>query len=249
MPKQSRQNGQQSRHHIPHPRRTFVADRFGGNYAPLLDALVLLYLVAPLLIDHFWTNRLLDVLFYVTVLLGALGASGRPAHIIAIAGLALVGMIAAALGDRGWHTLSILGDLGNAGLLVALCVLILTDVLRRTRVSADTILGSLCVYLLISLIATFLYLAIDTANTEAFRGVGDRDNSAADLLYFSVSTLVTLGYGDITPRTQLARTLATIEAIAGQLYLVVLVAHLVGLRLSQLPPGSSPPPADHPSRE
>jgi voltage-gated potassium channel len=168
--------------------------------------------------------------------------------LITIAGLALVGMIAATLGDRWWGTLSIVGDLGNAALLAVLCVLILSDVLRHSRVSVDTILGSLCVYLLIGLIAAFLYLAIDTANTDAFRGVEDRDNNAADLLYFSVTTLVTLGYGDITPRTQLACALATVEALAGQLYLVVLVAHLVGLRLNQQPPGTSPP-ADHHPRE
>lgn len=232
-----------SQHHIPHPRPTFVAARFGGNYAPLLAALVVLYIVAPLLIDHYWSDRLLDGLFYATVLLGARGATGRPAHMVSIAALALVGMVASALGGRpGWRGLSIVGDLGNAALLIGLCVLIIRDVLRHTRVRIDTILGSLCVYLLISLIFAFLYLAIDTADTNAFRGLDDEDNSASDLLYFSVTTLVTLGYGDITPRTHIARSLSTVEALAGQLYLVVLVAHLVGLRLTQL----DPPPVDPP---
>jgi hypothetical protein len=232
----------------PNLRRNLVAERFGGNYAPLLVALVLLYAVAPVLIDHYWTNRLLDALFYLTVLIGARGATGRPAHLITVFVLALVGMVASALGDRpGWRTLSIIGDLGNAALLIGLCVLILADVLRHPRVSSDTILGSLCVYLLISLIAAFLYLALDTANPDTFIGIDEGDNDGADLLYFSVTTLATLGYGDITPRTQLARALATLEALAGQLYLVVLVAHLVGLRLTQQPPGPSPP-SDHPPR-
>ncbi|MGE0541800.1 MAG: potassium channel family protein [Dehalococcoidia bacterium] len=232
-----------------HHRRNFVADRFGGNYAPLLVALVLLYAVAPLLTDHYWTDRLLDGLFYATVLVGARGATGRPAHLITVVALAMLGMAASALGDRpGRRVLSIVGDLGNAALLIGLCVLILRDILRHPRVRIDTIFGSLCVYLLISLIASFLYLALDTANPNAFRGINAGDNDLADLLYFSVTTLATLGYGDITPRTQLARSLATIEALAGQLYLVVLVAHLVGLRLSQQPPDTSPP-ADHPPRE
>lgn len=233
--------------HQHHHRRRFVADRFGGNYAPLLVALVLLYALAPVLDEGFWSSRLLDGLFYITILLGARGATGRRLHLITIVVLALVGMVASALGDRpDWETLSILGDLGNAALLVGLCVLILFDVLRISRVSADTILGALCVYLLISLIAAFLYHALDTADRGAFAGIGDGDNRTADLLYFSVTTLATLGYGDITPLSPLARALATMEALAGQLYLVVLVAHLVGLRLAQTPPGSHRPPDDPP---
>jgi len=232
-----------TKHHRAHHRRTFVADRFGGNYAPLLLALVILYALAPLLIDHYWTSRLLDGLFYATVLIGARGATGRPAHMITVIALAAVGLVASALGDRpGWRTTLIIGDLGNAALLVGLCVLILSDVLRHSRVSADTIIGSLCVYLLVSLIASFLYLALDTADPNTFQGIDTGDNNRADLLYFSVTTLATLGYGDIVPKTQLARALSTIEALVGQLYLVVLVAHLVGLRLTQLPPGTPPPP-------
>lgn len=243
MTSQQKTRSHLSQHHIPHPRRTFVADRFGGNYAPLLVALVVLYVVAPLLIDRYWSDRLLDGLFYITVLLGARGATDKRSNLITIAALALVGMIASALGGRpGWRALTIVGDLGNAALLVGLCALIIRDVLRHTHVRVDTIFGSLCVYLLISLIFSFLYLALDTADTDSFRGLDNEDNSASDLLYFSVTTLVTLGYGDITPQTHIARSLSTIEALVGQLYLVVLVAHLVGLRLTQLPP----PPADPP---
>jgi voltage-gated potassium channel len=243
MTSQQKVRSHLSQHHIPRSRRTFVADRFGGNYAPLLIALVVLYVVAPLLIDNYWSDRLLDGLFYATVLLGARGATAKPTHMIAIAALALVSMFVSALGGQpGWRALTIVGDLGNAALLIGLCVLIIRDVLRHSRVRIDTIFGSLCVYLLISLTFAFLYLALDTVDTDAFRGLDDEDNSASDLLYFSVTTLVTLGYGDITPRTHFARSLSTIEALVGQLYLVVLVAHLVGLRLTQLPP----PPVDPP---
>jgi voltage-gated potassium channel len=53
------------------------------------------------------------------------------------------------------------------------------------------------------------------------------------LVHFSFITLATVGYGDVTPTTPLARTLAWIEAIVGQFYLAVLVAGLVGLKITQ----------------
>ncbi|MCR4415511.1 MAG: potassium channel family protein, partial [Thermoguttaceae bacterium] len=53
------------------------------------------------------------------------------------------------------------------------------------------------------------------------------------LSYFSFITLATVGYGDVTPTTSLARTLAWTEAITGQFYLAVLVAGLVGLKVTQ----------------
>jgi voltage-gated potassium channel Kch len=60
-------------------------------------------------------------------------------------------------------------------------------------------------------------------------------------MYFSYTTLTTLGYGDIVPVSQIARTLATLEAITGQLYLAVLVARLVGLHINaSLTAGQAP---------
>jgi hypothetical protein len=53
------------------------------------------------------------------------------------------------------------------------------------------------------------------------------------MLYFSFATLTTLGYGDVVPTSPTSRVLATTEAIAGQLYLAVLVARLVGLQISE----------------
>ena len=61
----------------------------------------------------------------------------------------------------------------------------------------------------------------------------DISQTTRDLLYYSFVTISTLGYGDITPVTRLARSLCIIEAVIGQLYLVVSVAWLVGMHVSQ----------------
>ncbi|MHC4992540.1 MAG: potassium channel family protein, partial [Planctomycetota bacterium] len=59
------------------------------------------------------------------------------------------------------------------------------------------------------------------------------------VLYFSLVTLTTLGYGDIAPRGDFARVLCSAEAVCGQLYLAVLVAHLVGVRISSARSGDA----------
>ncbi len=116
---------------------------------------------------------------------------------------------------------------------------ILRTVLARDP-SGDAILGAVCGYLLLGIIWTFLYSAVDMAFPGSFnmpsRGDAEIVNASPDpgvLGYYSFITLATVGYGDVTPATPLARTLAWMEAVAGQFYLAVLVAGLVGFRVTQ----------------
>ena len=75
----------------------------------------------------------------------------------------------------------------------------------------------------------------------SFSGLGQQGHALSwRFLYFSFVTLTTLGYGDITPVHPLARSMATIEALTGQLYIAVLVARLIGLHIIQCRQG----PAD-----
>jgi hypothetical protein len=105
------------------------------------------------------------------------------------------------------------------------------------RVTRHAILGAVCGYLLLGIVWSLLYTAVETLAPRSFRIAGSGGESGpADhgtLSYYSFVTLSTVGYGDITPTTPLARTLSWIEAVAGQLYLAVLVAGLVGFKVSQ----------------
>lgn len=107
------------------------------------------------------------------------------------------------------------------------------------QVSHDAILGAVCGYLLMGIIWSLLYAAVETTAPGSFAAAG-RDGDApltrGTLSYFSFVTLSTVGYGDVTPVTPAARTLAWSEALAGQFYLAVLVAGLVGFIVSQRPP-------------
>jgi len=128
-----------------------------------------------------------------------------------------------------WHGFTLL-------LLGLFSVGILEDVLRRGQISADKICGAICVYLLIGFAWAFGYGILELVNPGSFFGLAEIDANnhvgrIMQLRYFSFATLTTLGFGDILPRSPVARTLTTLEAVTGQIYLTVLIARLVGLHI------------------
>lgn len=108
------------------------------------------------------------------------------------------------------------------------------------QVSGDAMLGAVCGYLLLGIIWSLMCSAVETASPGSYKvsATGGADAASArldrgTLCYYSFVTLATVGYGDVTPTTPLARTLAWTEAITGQFYLAVLVAGLVGFKVTQ----------------
>ena len=133
----------------------------------------------------------------------------------------------------------------TVALLTFTAVTILRAILVDLRVTQETILGAICVYLLIGLTWAYLDAAVDLAVPGSFRiepgpisrGAGHLVPREVfpQLIYFSFTTLTTLGYGDVIPLSPPARTCAYLEAVVGQIYLTVLVARLVGMHISQGP--------------
>lgn len=117
----------------------------------------------------------------------------------------------------------------------------LRAVLRQKVVTRETISMSISVYLLFGLTWGFLYILIFQRHPDAFSFPAaaliahsrDQLSSAFPaLIYFSLITLTTVGYGDITPVSLQARYAAAAEAITGQFYLAILVARLVAMQIS-----------------
>src|SRR3982074_631851 len=95
-----------------------------------------------------------------------------------------------------------------------------------------SIQGAIAVYLLFGLAWANAYLLVIQLNPRSFQStIGLSSSSATEWYYFSYVTLTTLGYGEITPLTRIARVLAAGEAVTGQLYLAVLIARLIGMEL------------------
>ena len=110
----------------------------------------------------------------------------------------------------------------------------LRSTLRATSIESEHIYAALSAYLLAGISLGVLYLALERVWPGSLNYGGGIPDSfvLADGIYFSFVTLATLGYGDFVPKTQVARGLAILEAVVGQLYLGVMVARLVSLYVS-----------------
>jgi voltage-gated potassium channel len=109
------------------------------------------------------------------------------------------------------------------------------QVLFSGAVDMNRIVGAICIYLLMGLIWTLMYLFIAQAIPGAFNGVEQMvwyDNFA-DVAYYSYVTLTTLGYGDISPVAPIARFLVYMEAVVGVFYMAILVASLIGVGITE----------------
>ena len=87
--------------------------------------------------------------------------------------------------------------------------------------------GVLCIYLLIGMLFSYAYALVGDAQSEPFFHSGI-DPDLSDYLYFSFATMTTVGYGDLAAATDLGRSVAITEALTGQIYLVTVVAVIVG---------------------
>jgi voltage-gated potassium channel Kch len=119
-------------------------------------------------------------------------------------------------------------------------------ILRRVIVGARevdfrTILGAISVFTLLGLLFAFLYVALGRwSHRDFFAGVANAASS--DYLFFSYTTLTTTGYGNLVPAGKVGQSLAVLEMLVGQIFLVTLVAGLVSLWR----PGTAKTSADEP---
>ena len=119
---------------------------------------------------------------------------------------------------------------------------ILAHVMTREKVTYDIIIGGACTYILLGVFFAQIYAALEILapgslleQGRALSSVGAADlarGHIVEVMYYSFITLTTLGYGDIIPGTPLVRAVSTVEALLGQLYPAILIAHLVGLRVA-----------------
>jgi drug/metabolite transporter (DMT)-like permease len=105
-------------------------------------------------------------------------------------------------------------------------VVIASFLIRRRTIDVHTVLGAICIYVLLGMLFAFTYAAIGALGTHPFFAQ-HVPLSLENFLYFSFVTLTTVGYGDLTAAVGLGRSTAVIEALLGQLYLVTVVALVV----------------------
>jgi len=203
----------------------------GSRFGVLLTSLIVM-LFLPFVLPPRIEPVLLPALFTVVLLSSLSAVANQRRHALVGAVLGLPGcalVIAAAAADT--RVLYVAAAVVTLAFLAYVAILILAFVLRARQVELGIVLGSVCVYLLAALMWGTAYGLIERLRPGSFAipGLGAGDAIRGALQYFSFVTITTLGYGDIQPVTSLARLVSVLEAVAGQLYLVVLVARLVGL--------------------
>lgn len=109
---------------------------------------------------------------------------------------------------------------------MAAMLAILNQITRHRSVTLQTVMGSVAAYALIGFLMAAVFHGSNLLSDETFLNgvVGD-----GDYTYFSFITLTTVGYGDVTPASDLAKRLVVIEAFVGQVFIITLVARLVSL--------------------
>ncbi|HEC27722.1 MAG TPA: two pore domain potassium channel family protein [Gammaproteobacteria bacterium] len=146
----------------------------------------------------------------------------------AIIVVVIIGMVLESAGLNYIHLLLVLAFFIWATWLAA------RQVLFTGTIDIHKIVGAVCIYLLLGLIWALMYLLIAEAAPDAFNGLQQAPwyDNFSQLSYYSFVTLTTLGYGDISPVSPIAQFLAYMEAIVGIFYTTILVASLIGARMS-----------------
>lgn len=148
---------------------------------------------------------------------------------ITLLGIALLARVVAIWFGQEAPTVASLAVWTLAGLLAAASAL--RFAVRARSIDREHIHAALSAYLLAGSFFGVLYWVLERAWSGSFVFAGEFTRLSA--IYFSFVTLATLGYGDIVPRSDLARGLAIVEGIGGQIFLAVLVARLVSLYANQ----------------
>jgi hypothetical protein len=123
--------------------------------------------------------------------------------------------------------LDIIAFLSNTLFFIVVTIALVAQVARAKKVDRSTLLCAINSYMLIGLTASLLLLILHLIAPQSFNQVDPDAESFSNFLYFGFVTLTTLGYGDITPATPLARSMATFIALFGQLYLVIIMAMII----------------------
>jgi hypothetical protein len=208
------------------------------NFFYLLVALLLMLIAIPLADDLNLVNApfVRALVFSGLLIIGVWSLKGSGRFFNVGMAFAVAGVV---LNVFAVNTHSAVFQYSSSLALIGFLLVAITFTLRQvavgTDINANRLVGAICVYLLLGVIWALVYTLVNTIAPGSFAGFSPMDDLGWDSewLYFSFVTMTTLGYGDILPISATARSLAYMQAVAGQFYIAVLVAGLVGAYISE----------------
>ena len=191
-------------------------------------SIVLLLLLSAVVEGSKYGYLVLNTLSSIVFILGVYAVGRGKKHIIILIILGLPWVFSEWAFMKSSQTI-----FGSMLFFLYVTVIILNHILNSRKITADTLYGAVCVYLLLGLLWVTVYGGIEYFSPGAAfvsDHLGDSGSiSTNELVYYSYTTLTTLGYGDILSTTPLARILSVLEAITGQLFIAFLVARLISM--------------------
>jgi hypothetical protein len=175
-------------------------------------------------------------IFFTSILISAVYAVSKKKYILLIAALLALPMLVSIWTNRFVEipSLVLVGDCFGILFMAFMVIVILSFIFRKQEITSNVIYGAIVVYLLIAIMWAFVFSVLENIHPGSFAVGEDQIEAGRSLfIYYSFVTITTLGYGDITPVTAPANSFSFLEAVTGQIYLVVLVARLVGIHIAQ----------------
>lgn len=201
--------------------------RAAHSYWAVLGAIFVAFFLAALLPDAAWATSVVVLVLSGTLLTAIWTAGWGRTQRSGSTGLAAASAVAATINlfTQGEAMTAVLGVVAGV-LTITIAVVIAAGAVAQQEVNSRSVAGAICVYMLFGLMFMFVYGVIAAVDHSPFFAQGT-DGTRSLRLYFSYTTLATLGYGDYTPASNLGHALAVLEALIGQLYLVTVVAVVV----------------------
>ncbi len=206
----------------------------GSPFACLMAVILAMVLTTPFLQDYMHIRILLDI-FYTIIFLTAMYVVGQKKGRVKIATVFALPMIFSLWAHYFFasdHLLSFGRVCGIVFFAIAIyhCARFIK---ASPHVTQEVIIAAVVIYLLMALMWSYGYALLEFYQPGSFNYVeGLARDSRQFFLYYSFVTLTTLGFGDITPLTEKAKALTILQAFIGQVYLVVVLAWLVGMHVS-----------------
>lgn len=213
--------------------------RIGGFFGAIFSIITIFFIV-PLFEKNFYTHLLLQLSF-VLLILSTIYTIDRHQKILLVGLVFLLPFIYFDSVSFQYHSLlHMIIAYGIFSIFILLAVIVLMrKILRASLVDADLIFGALMVYLLSGALWGNFYFMENMLFPGSFNGAGilyfdsttflSAYEQQFNFLYYSFATLATLGMGDITPLSHLAKSLTAMEAMFGQLFVAIIIAKLVSV--------------------
>jgi hypothetical protein len=208
-----------------------IAESERDRYGLLLGILFATFGIQGATSNQGWVRILVTALLGAALVVALWAADARPVltrlAVFVAALLLAVTVVSVALGDHK-RIATNLADLLLVAVAPSAVVLgVVRGLRRRQRVTVEAVFGALCFYILVGLLFAFTYGVVGALGGQPF--FAGRSSASPPLyLYFSFTTLTTVGYGDYTAASNLGHTLSNFEALMGQIYLVTVVSVIIG---------------------